>query len=253
MMSILSNASSLTFFCEADLLTEPGSPSGRRRHSAGEVTRALLLESAERLFAVRGIGGVTLREIQVAAGQSNSSVITYHFGSKTGLVRALVGYRQPALDTERDQALAELDGATPRQLVGLVVRPMVSSVRRGELYVPFLARLAEDPRARSEYWPADVEDHLTSHATEEIIDGMLGGLPERVRRGRRFQFVTSALNLIGDHARRGAGLSDVQLANYIDGWAGMLTAPVSDETAAALYPEITPSSRSAGRGPASTR
>ena len=38
--------------------------------------------TAERLFAMNGVEGVTLREIQAEAGQSNSSVITYHFGSR---------------------------------------------------------------------------------------------------------------------------------------------------------------------------
>ena len=40
--------------------------------------------TAERLFAMNGVEGVSLREIQAAAGQSNSSVITYHFGSQAG-------------------------------------------------------------------------------------------------------------------------------------------------------------------------
>ena len=54
----------------------------RRRHSTGEATRELLMVTAERLFAMNGVEGVSLREIQAAAGQSNSSVITYHFGSR---------------------------------------------------------------------------------------------------------------------------------------------------------------------------
>jgi AcrR family transcriptional regulator len=62
----------------------------RRHHAAGEATRELLMVAAERLFALNGVEGVTLREIQVAAGQANSSVITYHFGSQAGLVRALI-------------------------------------------------------------------------------------------------------------------------------------------------------------------
>ncbi|WP_459980028.1 helix-turn-helix domain-containing protein, partial [Mycobacterium avium] len=66
-------------------------PAGtRRRNASGESTRLMLIEVAERLFAGRGIEAVTLKEIQQAAGQSNASVIRYHFGSRDGLIRALV-------------------------------------------------------------------------------------------------------------------------------------------------------------------
>src|SRR3546814_16579536 len=89
--------------------SEPAPP--KRRHSAGEATRVLLIEAAERLFATRGIDGVTLAQIQLAAGQSNSSVIGYHFGSKDGLVPAILDHRQPVLEAQREQLLAALQPA----------------------------------------------------------------------------------------------------------------------------------------------
>src|SRR6266568_265895 len=87
----------------------------RRRHSAGEATRELLMVTAERLFAVDGVEGVTLREIQAAAGQSNSSVITYHFGSQAGLVRALLKFRYRKINARRTE-LAQ--GASDRGAAG---------------------------------------------------------------------------------------------------------------------------------------
>lgn len=223
--------------------TEAGTP--RRRHAAGEATRVLLLESAERLFAVRGIDGVTLREIQVDAGQSNSSVIGYHFGSKTGLVRALIAHRQPVIEAERDALITLMDQdvavraepvATARELVELVVTPLASSIARGELYVPFLARLSEDPLARSEYWPSQVADNVNPEVTEELIGTVIRALPQRVRRARSHQFFTSVLHVLGDHARRAAPLRPARLSAYIDGWTGLLTAPVAAETAGLLAP-----------------
>src|SRR6266571_3739086 len=65
----------------------------RRRSTAGEATREKLMVSAERLFALHGVAGASLREIQDDAGQSNASVIAYHFGSRHGLVRALLTFR----------------------------------------------------------------------------------------------------------------------------------------------------------------
>jgi AcrR family transcriptional regulator len=215
----------------------------RRRHASGAATRVLLLEAAERLFAIRGIDGVTLREIQVAAGQSNSSVITYHFGSKTGLVRALVAHRQSVLDAELHHGATQLERvvaerasgiATARELVGLVVGPLVSSIRRGEMYVPFLARLSEDPLARSEYWPPHIDDRMYSAETEQLVGVLLSGLPERVRRARNHQFFTSMLHVLGDHARNGTDLSPARVSSYVDGWAALLVAKVSPETTALL-------------------
>ncbi|MGY3555426.1 TetR/AcrR family transcriptional regulator [Williamsia sp. R60] len=209
----------------------------KRKHAAGESTRVLLMETAEQLFAVRGIEGVTLREIQHAAGQSNSSVITYHFGSKTGLVHALIRHRHAELDKHRLTALAAMRDAgqliDPRAVVWLIVRPLIGSIRAGEMFVPFLARLSENPRAYADFWPDDVQA-WGSAAVEEVVDEALSTLPQRIRRGRAFQLYNSVLNLLGEHARSHHEISEALLHNYVDGWAALLAAPVSDETLALL-------------------
>src|SRR3546814_5971082 len=124
----------------------------KRRPAASAATRVLLIEAAERLFATRGADGVTLAQIQRAAGQSNSSVIGYHFGSKDGLVQAILDHRQPVLEAQREQLLADLqpDGGEldVRGAVWLMVRPFATSIREGQMFVPFLARLSDDPEQR---------------------------------------------------------------------------------------------------------
>jgi AcrR family transcriptional regulator len=196
----------------------------------------LLMETAERLFAQQGIEAVTVREIQQEAGQSNASVIVYHFGSKTGLVRALIHWRSRRLDERRDLLLKQIrtDGhVDPREVVWLLVRPLVDSIRAGEMFVPFLARLSENPRANTEYWPPDLAD-WTQESMQDLVGGALGDMPERLRRGRTVQLYNSVLNLLGEQTRSGHRISEVQLHNYVDAWVGMLTAPVSDETRSLL-------------------
>jgi AcrR family transcriptional regulator len=56
----------------------------------GEATRARLLDAAVLLFAERGLGGVSLREINEAAGQRNTNALHYHFGDRDGLIGAIV-------------------------------------------------------------------------------------------------------------------------------------------------------------------
>ena len=53
-------------------------------------TREQLIAAAETLFAERGIEGVSLREINAAAGQRNASSIQYHFGNRDGLLAAVI-------------------------------------------------------------------------------------------------------------------------------------------------------------------
>jgi AcrR family transcriptional regulator len=198
----------------------------------------MLMEVAERLFATKGIEAVTLSEIQQAACQSNTSVIRYHFGSRDGLIRSLISYRQHSLGTDRQEMLARMrdEGkeADPRAVVWLLVRPLANSIAAGEMFVPFLARLSEDPRARVDYWPDHLEDEWTQERLEELVDAALQDLPERIRRGRTFQLYIGLISVLAAAARSGRGLSEAQLHNYVDMWVGMLTAPVSYETRALM-------------------
>lgn len=70
-------------------------------------TRALILDAAERLYAERGFGEVTLRDIVAAAGV-NLAAVNYHFGSKDELIAELFVTRGIATNRER---LAELKAA----------------------------------------------------------------------------------------------------------------------------------------------
>ena len=63
-------------------------------------TRGAILAAAERLYADRGFGDVTLRDI-VAAANVNLAAVNYHFGSKDELIAELFVTRSLALNRER--------------------------------------------------------------------------------------------------------------------------------------------------------
>jgi AcrR family transcriptional regulator len=77
-----------------------GTP-GRRSQAESERTRRRILDQAERLFARRGFGGVSIREL-ASASRVQHRTIQHHFGSKRGLYQAVLG----RWDDELEQRLA---------------------------------------------------------------------------------------------------------------------------------------------------
>src|SRR2546429_3278612 len=85
------------------MASRPASP---RRPKPRQLAMALstkeqLVLTAERLFALHGLDGVSLRQISTEAGNANNSAVQYHFGSKERLIQAIFEYRIPALARRR--------------------------------------------------------------------------------------------------------------------------------------------------------
>lgn len=119
-------------------------------HSAAS-TREVLLDTAERLFAERGIGGASLRAITGAAG-TNLAAVNYHFGSKEGLVRALFTRRLGPLNQQRLERLAECEAEDGPPAVECVLRAFVEPVVRmlrdaehGRAFARLVGRSFHDP------------------------------------------------------------------------------------------------------------
>lgn len=107
-------------------------------------TRARLLTAAEQLFATRGIFRTTLREITDAAGQRNASAVSYHFGSRNGLLEAVLIQGGTPLDHQRGHLLEAVDGVpSTRDLVGVLVTPLIGCLdeQSGRYYLRIVAQL----------------------------------------------------------------------------------------------------------------
>lgn len=98
----------------------------------GAAARLGMIEVAERLFAERGVNGVSLREIGTQAGQRNTAAARYHFGSKEALVDAIFRYRMEPINNRRLAFLDELDrdgrGHDLRALVEAYIYPLAEAV-----------------------------------------------------------------------------------------------------------------------------
>jgi AcrR family transcriptional regulator len=84
------------------------------------LTRARLIRAGERRFAVDGVVGARLKDIVRDAGQANDSAVGYHFGSRQGLLQAIVERHIVAMDRQRE---IPPDDADLGDLVAAIVRP----------------------------------------------------------------------------------------------------------------------------------
>ncbi|NWG44963.1 MAG: TetR/AcrR family transcriptional regulator [Alphaproteobacteria bacterium] len=111
------------------------------------VTRTLLLETAERLFAESGIDSVSMRQIAATAGQRNNYATQYHFGTKEDLIRALFELRLQPIEARRAALLADIETrqetGNVRLLIEAAFRPAAETLLSADgpcHYLRFLAR-----------------------------------------------------------------------------------------------------------------
>jgi len=109
--------------------------------------REHLLDCAEDLFATHGVGAVSMRAIQTAAGLSVGS-LRYHFKTEADLVAAVMERRLEPLMQEHERSL-EAVAVNPnpgvRQILRAQIQPLidllVAEPKRGKRYLILMYRL----------------------------------------------------------------------------------------------------------------
>jgi AcrR family transcriptional regulator len=93
-------------------------------------TRDRILDAAERLYAEHGVAATSLRAIMKEAG-ANMAAVHYHFGSRTGLLEALLVRRAEPVNRRRLALLDEIerrhpDGPLPsRDIIRAFIEPAI--------------------------------------------------------------------------------------------------------------------------------
>lgn len=127
-------------------------------------TRKALLDAAERLFARKGLHITTLRDVTRKA-RANLASVHYHFGSKNGLVRAVLVRRAGDLNRGRLLMLDEAEAAAGRRPVPLetvmraFVAPTARLCREFPDFMKLVGRVYTDPDARLRaFWLSQFEE-----------------------------------------------------------------------------------------------
>lgn len=166
-------------------------------------TRERLLDVSEELFAEKGIAGTSLRVLTQTAGV-NLAAVHYHFGSKDGLVDAVLERRAKALNRERLADLARIEATSSEgppgvgEILTAFVVPGARALEALQDRRALLARL----RGRIEAEPPEVVEALVrkhfgpvcAHFTE-ALQRALPLLSKEVV-AERFRFCLATLSLV---------------------------------------------------------
>ena len=119
-------------------------------------TQKLLLDAAESIVAAHGFNGASLRDIADRAGV-NVALVKYHFGSKDGLVEAMMLRRIGPIDQRRLALLDALEAATPtgplrlEDVLEALIRPAVeeglSGTKEAKQFMRLIGRVFAEPPA----------------------------------------------------------------------------------------------------------
>lgn len=206
--------------------------------------REQMIEAAERIAGQRGLAAMSLREVQSMAGQKNKSAAQYHFGSRDGLIEAVLTSRMAAVGERRFELLARIDASGEpgelRDLVEALVLPVAEHTvaRPGSHWARFVSQCSADPDAvavvqRSVEGASyrEVRARLTRHLTD---------LPDLIRARRIEHAIGLAFSSLAvAEAARDVGRVPrlpiaAQINDLIDVCVGILAQPVSDSTRAAI-------------------
>lgn len=207
--------------------------------SQAEETRHRLIEAATREFAEHGVHAASLLEVTRQAGQRNRGAVHYHFGSREGMLVAVLEQKVDYL-AERERELLAIARQQPdddlESVVAAFVRPAVElsdQGSEGRCYLMILAELVEDDRGLMDPEIVRALERTGGWEAYELLAARTPPMPEALR-AERLPLVTGfIMRAAADRARnRERTMARPQLeteqfiANLITMVVGMLTAPV---------------------------
>jgi AcrR family transcriptional regulator len=193
-------------------------------------TRTRILDAAERLFAERGIEGVSVRAILADAGV-NVALAHYHFGSREGLIEELLRTRVAPLVQELLRGLDEVDARGADAALEDVLRAYFTPAARWLTEQPrfgrILAQLQTSPSPAIRAMGRDALRRVITRLGEAVVKRLPGHVdPQRFF--LRFYLVVGGPSFLSgswDHIRQSA-------RRHLGGDAGLEPGWIADELVA---------------------
>ena len=196
--------------------------------------------TAERLFAVHGVEGVSLRQIGVDSGMANNSVVQYHFGSKEGLIAAILVRRLNDLTERRRMLFARVGTESIRPVAEAQLLPLMELADREDCYYLMFLEQLERHNAIDDAMERLASTHKRSQDSYvERMARLLRHIPPQLRTARVNQASALCLHTGADRQRaRHFGLAVAPFALHVsqllDGVEAFLSAKPSADTLHAL-------------------
>lgn len=203
-------------------------------------TKTRILDAAERLFAAKGLEGVSLRAVTTEAGV-NLAAVNYHFGSKEALLGAMVRRFFAAVHTGQSHALDALEAAggapSVAQLLVAYATPVFTlfDAYRGRDWgrVWMLARSTEG-MGRGMYGMQQLEGSET--VTRRYLDALGRAVPHLSPEERAWRFERASNLLVANQGRSASappaaparGMEQDERAWLITFLVSALSAPATD-------------------------
>jgi AcrR family transcriptional regulator len=170
-------------------------------------TRNKLVDEAARAFAAHGVYGASLIDITRRAGQRNRGALHYHFGSRAGVLCAVLERHVDFL-ARREGELLQIAIAAPdddvKSVVEAIVRPateLAESGWRGRCYLVILAELVEEDPTSLDPEVASALARTGGYEVYALLAERMADVSDEVR-AERFALATGfILRAVADRAR----------------------------------------------------
>jgi AcrR family transcriptional regulator len=166
-------------------------------------TRERLVRAGEEIFAREGVDRALSRDIVRSAGQANDSAIHYHFGSREGLLQAILDKHIALMESRRRELSAAVEGEDLDGWVDALVIPTAErlSTADGRDFLRIISQLSDRAGVRSRHTPAPIQGTEVA-AQLAAIEAALAGVPVPVRRERISAAILLLTASLADRARR---------------------------------------------------
>jgi AcrR family transcriptional regulator len=171
-------------------------------------TKTRILDAAETLFAENGFSAVSLRSVIKEAGVNTASV-HYHFGSKDGLVAAVIERRATPVNAERLEMLDEIEARHPtgslplKPVLEAFVFPVVRLRRGGKegrpMFARLLARLLHEPDPKAARIVHETFAEIFSRFSGAFARTLPSLSPQEIHMRLHFAVGAMAFSIAGPH------------------------------------------------------